>query len=89
MISARSKLARASEVDAETDSDARARSKLLQLMPEFGIRFGAGNEDWIVVTTLLEDPQYLNEPFLTSTHFKKEPDGSKWDPTTCNTRNAR
>jgi hypothetical protein len=41
--------------------------------------------DWFTVTTIVEDPQYLTQPFITSTHFKKEPDGSKWNPTACHT----
>ena len=39
--------------------------------------------DWFTVTTIVEDPKYFNQPFVTSTHFKKEPDGSKWHPTPC------
>jgi hypothetical protein len=37
----------------------------------------------LVVTTIVEDPVYLNGPYVVSPHFKKEPDGSKWDPTPC------
>src|SRR5262245_21103826 len=29
-------------------------------------------DSWLIVTTLVEDPQYLNQPFQTSTHFKKQ-----------------
>lgn len=43
-------------------------------------------DTWFVVTTIVEDPQYLTEPFVTSTNFKKEPDGSKWNPTRCTAR---
>jgi len=43
-------------------------------------------DTWFVVTTIVEDPQYLTEPFVTSTNFKKEPDGSKWNPTPCSAR---
>ncbi len=28
---------------------------------------------------------YLAVPFVTTSHFKKEPDGSKWMPTPCET----
>jgi len=35
------------------------------------------------VTTIVEDPQYLAEPFVTSSHFRREPDGSKMRPTGC------
>jgi hypothetical protein len=40
----------------------------------------------LVVTTIVDDPQYLNQPFVTSTHFKKEPDGAKWSPSPCSAR---
>ena len=43
-------------------------------------------QPWFVVTTILEDPLYLQEPFVTSTNFKKEADGSKWHPTACSAR---
>ena len=41
-----------------------------------------GGELLLVMTTV-EDPVYLNGPYIVSPHFKKEPDGSKWDPTPC------
>jgi hypothetical protein len=37
----------------------------------------------LLVTTIVEDPVYLNSPYVVSPHFKKEPDGSRWDPTPC------
>jgi hypothetical protein len=40
---------------------------------------------WLHVLTIVEDPRYLNDAFLTSTHFKREPNGSKWNPTDCRT----
>ena len=42
--------------------------------------------DWFVVTTIVRDPQYLGEPWVTTSHFKKEPDGSKWAPAPCAAR---
>ncbi|MGE0594613.1 MAG: hypothetical protein AB7G23_09270 [Vicinamibacterales bacterium] len=42
--------------------------------------------DWFVVTTIVRDPQYLADPWVTTSHFKKEPDASKWNPTPCATR---
>jgi hypothetical protein len=41
-----------------------------------------GNE-WFVVTTVVDDPMYLRAPFVTSSHYRREPDGSKWHPTPC------
>jgi hypothetical protein len=37
----------------------------------------------LLVTTTVEDPVYLTGPYVVSPHFKKEADGSKWDPTPC------
>ena len=39
--------------------------------------------EWLTVTTIVEDPTYLTQPFITSSTFKKEPDGSKWNPAPC------
>jgi hypothetical protein len=41
---------------------------------------------FLVVTNVVEDPANLQIPWITSVHFKKEPDGAKWDPTPCSAR---
>jgi hypothetical protein len=39
---------------------------------------------WLVVTSIITDPQYLTGPYATTNHFKKVPDtASGWDPTPC------
>ena len=43
-------------------------------------------EEWLTITTQVEDPQYLPNVRLTAPVFKKEPNGSKWDPTPCSAR---
>ncbi len=43
-------------------------------------------DEWFTVTTIVRDPQYLTGPWITSSDFKKEPDGSKWDPSPCKAR---
>jgi hypothetical protein len=43
----------------------------------------SNGDQWFTVTTIVEDPKYLDQPFITSTHFKKEPDAAKWRPTPC------
>jgi hypothetical protein len=40
-------------------------------------------DQWLVVTTLIDDPTYLQIQWVTSPNFKREPDGSKWDPAPC------
>jgi hypothetical protein len=37
----------------------------------------------LLVTSIVEDPVYLTGPYVVSPHFKKETDGSKWEPTPC------
>ena len=39
--------------------------------------------DWLVITTTVDDPTYLQRPFITSTNFKKEANDSKFSPTPC------
>lgn len=43
-------------------------------------------DQWLVIMSVLEDPVYLQEPYLFSPNFKKEPDGSKWNPQPCSAR---
>ena len=51
---------------------------------EYFDRFPVPNGgEWFVVTTVVHDPMYLQTDFITSSHFRREPDGSKWAPTAC------
>jgi hypothetical protein len=43
-------------------------------------------DQWIVLTSVVNDPANLQMPFTTALHFKKEPSDAKWDPTPCNPR---
>jgi len=47
------------------------------------------HNNWLAVTTVVTDPQYLVEPLITHAHFKKLPDNSGWDPTECRADEAR
>jgi hypothetical protein len=40
-------------------------------------------DTYLMVRTVVEDPRYLQVPFITSSHFKREPDTAKWNPTPC------
>lgn len=55
-----------------------------------------GGDTWLIVSTLVDDPRYLESqpggglpdsdrvgPLIRSSNFKREPDGSKWNPTPC------
>jgi hypothetical protein len=53
------------------------------IVSEYFDRFGDDGIDWLTVLTIVEDPRYLDQPFITSTHFKREADSSKWTPAPC------
>jgi hypothetical protein len=55
------------------------------VLTEYYDRVSAFANDYLVITTVVEDPIYLSVPFITTTHFKREADASKWDPTPCKT----
>ena len=40
-------------------------------------------DQWLTITAELQDPEYLQTAFYFTSIFRKEPDGSKWDPTPC------
>ena len=41
-------------------------------------------DSWLIVTTIVNDPEYLTQEFITSTHFKKLADsGPGWNPSPC------
>ena len=53
-------------------------------LTEFIDRTDEPNRDaWLVVTAILDDPQYYAQPFMVTTHFKREADASKWNPRPC------
>jgi hypothetical protein len=57
------------------------------LLTEYYDRVNEANGDsWLIVKTIVEDPAYLNVPFITSTHFKKQADSHGWNPTLCSAR---
>lgn len=43
-------------------------------------------DEWMTVTTRVEDPLYFVRHYLTSSDFKKLPNASGWNPTPCSAR---
>ena len=41
------------------------------------------NSEWIVFSQEVNDPTYLNQPYIVTYHFKKLPNGNDWSPTPC------
>lgn len=41
---------------------------------------------WIRLTQIVEDPEYLTQPWVVNYAFRKLPDGSRWNPTPCSAK---
>jgi hypothetical protein len=60
------------------------------VLEEYYDRFNEPNGDeWLIVTSIVTDPQYLTQPYATTNHFRKIPDKQGWDPTPCRADQAR
>jgi hypothetical protein len=56
-------------------------------MTEHFVRLeGPRGESYLVLTQLVEDPQYLRTPYVRTWNFEREPDASKWNPSPCSVR---
>jgi hypothetical protein len=54
------------------------------VVTEYFARFAAPNGDeWLMVTTIVEDPRYLTQRFVVSNHFRREAEGGRWNPHAC------
>lgn len=54
------------------------------VVTEHFMRFATSDgTEWLTVRTVVDDPAYLVQPFMVSTNFKREADGSKWNPRPC------
>jgi hypothetical protein len=57
-----------------------ARTTVTEYFDRFAVADGT---EWFVVTTHVADPEYLQSRFVTSSHFRREADGSRWNPRPC------
>ncbi len=53
------------------------------VLTEYFDRFDRNGVAYLIVTSVMDDPQYLSDRFIISGQFKREPDASKWNPTPC------
>jgi hypothetical protein len=57
------------------------------VVTEYYDRVTTRNEDvYLIVTTAVDDPTYLTQPYQTSTSFRKQADSSGWNPAPCTAR---
>jgi hypothetical protein len=54
------------------------------VMTEYFTTFKAPDDsEWLMVTTIVEDPRYLTQRYIVSNHFRREPEGGRWNPQAC------
>jgi hypothetical protein len=53
------------------------------LLTEYYDRFDDDGDSYLIVTSVVDDPEYLNDSFITSGQFRREPNASKWNPSPC------
>jgi hypothetical protein len=46
----------------------------------------ARSSQYFNITVVVEDPRYLNDVYVRSMQFRKEPDSSRWNPQPCTSR---
>jgi hypothetical protein len=59
-----------------------AKTTVTEFFDRFPVPDGS---EWFVVTTQVVDLEYLLGRLVTSSHFRREPDASKWAPKPCRT----
>jgi hypothetical protein len=52
----------------------------------FDVNALPNGDTWFTVTTRIDDPVYFSRPYITTTDFKKLPDGAGFSPTPCSAR---
>ena len=55
-------------------------------LTEYFVRLVDEGQEYLAVTQVLEDAQYLAQPVIRSMLFKKQADASGWNPTPCSAR---
>ena len=53
------------------------------VVTEYFDRLTEDTTDWLTVVTIVNDPKYLTQEFVTSTHFKRDGETPRWTPTPC------
>jgi hypothetical protein len=56
------------------------------VLTEYVAQLSDDDTRYLTVTTMLEDPVYLQQPWVRTSQFRKEPDAKGWNPTPCSAR---
>jgi len=53
------------------------------VITEYFVRLVDEGQDYLAVTTMVDDPQYLALPYIKTYEYKKQSDANGWNPTPC------
>ena len=60
-------------------SDTTITEYLLRLVDRQG-------QEYLALTTIVDDPRYLQQPYIKTYEFKKQNDATGWNPTPCSAK---
>jgi hypothetical protein len=55
-------------------------------LTEYFVRLVDEGQEYLAVTTIVDDPQYLAGPYIKTYEFKKQRDAAGWNPTPCSAK---
>lgn len=55
-------------------------------LTEYYLRLVDEGQEYLAVTTMVDDPQYLAQPYIKTYQYRKQTDASGWNPTPCSTK---
>jgi hypothetical protein len=55
-------------------------------LTEYFIRLVEEGQEYLAVTTMVEDPQYLVQTYIKTYQYKKQADAAGWNPTPCSAK---
>ncbi len=53
------------------------------VLTEYFVVLTDSGNTYLAVTTMLEDPKYLAQPWIRTSQFKRQPNGAGWSPSAC------
>jgi hypothetical protein len=56
------------------------------VLTEYVVRIVDEAQEYLAISTMVDDPRFLAQPYVKTYQFKKQPDASGWDPAPCSAR---
>jgi hypothetical protein len=55
-------------------------------LTEYYLRLLDEGQEYLAVTMMVDDPQYLAQPYIKTYQYKKQADATGWNPTPCSAK---